>query len=291
LTAVVYNFGLCNETNVELQILINGSIASSIVISKLPTDNSYTLDYLWTPTEKGKYNVTAYAPPVLGESTTWNNDETSTVKVWFGTRVFVDPPAKTIMLGQNFTITVNVANITDLAGWQINVTFNPTVLNVERIYLPAGHIFEGLDPITPEPQIDNTDGYVIWCCLIGPSAPVDHFGGSGIMCQIEFVTIGLGISPIHLDTEGVFNTILVDPEAEDIPFRPIDGVANVLPSGLVGDINGDGKVDIKDLVLLTRAFGSYPSHPRWNSEADLNGDNKVDIKDLVLLIKNFGRTC
>lgn len=57
---------------------------------------------------------------------------------------------------------------------------------------------------------------------------------------------------------------------------------------LMGDVNGDGKVDIKDLVLLIKAYGSYPGRPNWNPKADLNSDNKVDIKDLVLLIKHYG---
>ncbi|MDH7477390.1 MAG: dockerin type I domain-containing protein [Candidatus Bathyarchaeota archaeon] len=57
---------------------------------------------------------------------------------------------------------------------------------------------------------------------------------------------------------------------------------------LLGDINDDRKVDVKDLVLLIKAYGSYPDDPNWNPKADLNGDNKVDIKDLVILIKNYG---
>ncbi len=59
---------------------------------------------------------------------------------------------------------------------------------------------------------------------------------------------------------------------------------------VIGDINGDFKVDIKDLVLVIKYFGSYPSHPTkpWNPNADVNSDNKVDIKDLVLVIKHFG---
>ncbi|MDH7477865.1 MAG: ABC transporter substrate-binding protein [Candidatus Bathyarchaeota archaeon] len=56
-----------------------------------------------------------------------------------------------------------------------------------------------------------------------------------------------------------------------------------------GDINGDRKVDVKDLVLDVKAYGSYPSHLRWNPNADINSDNKVDVKDLVLLIKNYGQ--
>jgi len=56
-----------------------------------------------------------------------------------------------------------------------------------------------------------------------------------------------------------------------------------------GDINGDFKVDIKDLVLVIKHFGSYPGSIKpWNPNADINCDNKVDIKDLVLVIKHFG---
>ena len=60
---------------------------------------------------------------------------------------------------------------------------------------------------------------------------------------------------------------------------------------IIGDVNGDGKVDIKDLVLLIKAFGSWWFSSRWDANGDFNGDGKVDIKDLVLLIKNFGKTC
>ena len=62
-------------------------------------------------------------------------------------------------------------------------------------------------------------------------------------------------------------------------------------SPLIGDINRDGRVDIKDLVLLANAFGSLPGHPRWNPDADLNNDEKVSIIDLMLVLKNFGKTC
>lgn len=56
-----------------------------------------------------------------------------------------------------------------------------------------------------------------------------------------------------------------------------------------GDLNHDGKVDIRDLAVAARAFGSYPSHPRWNPLCDINHDGKVDIRDLALIAKNFGK--
>ena len=59
---------------------------------------------------------------------------------------------------------------------------------------------------------------------------------------------------------------------------------------IVGDLNYDGKVDMKDIYCVAVAFYSYPGHPRWNPECDLNDDGRVDMKDIYLIIKNFGKT-
>jgi hypothetical protein len=60
---------------------------------------------------------------------------------------------------------------------------------------------------------------------------------------------------------------------------------------ILGDINGDDKVDIQDVAQGAAAFGSYPGHERWDPEADLNKDDKVDIQDVAMVASNFGRTC
>jgi PKD repeat protein len=66
---------------------------------------------------------------------------------------------------------------------------------------------------------------------------------------------------------------------------------------LIGDINGDGVVDIFDAVLLAKAFNSHgpnhdyagePASPNWNPNADLNGDGVVDIFDAVIFAAHFG---
>lgn len=57
-----------------------------------------------------------------------------------------------------------------------------------------------------------------------------------------------------------------------------------------GDINGDGKVDVKDVYMVARAYGSYPYHPYWNSLCDINHDNKVDVKDYYIVCRNYGKT-
>jgi len=64
----------------------------------------------------------------------------------------------------------------------------------------------------------------------------------------------------------------------------------IVVSGLIGDLNGDGKVDIKDIAIVAKAYGSYPGDPNWNPVADVNGDGKVDIKDIAAVAKHYGET-
>jgi len=60
---------------------------------------------------------------------------------------------------------------------------------------------------------------------------------------------------------------------------------------LLGDIDGNGVVNMTDVVLVVQAFGTYEGHERWNPEADLNFDGKVDMKDIIIVLSNFGKTC
>jgi hypothetical protein len=54
-----------------------------------------------------------------------------------------------------------------------------------------------------------------------------------------------------------------------------------------GDVNWDGKVDCKDLLIITKALESRPGTPRWNPDCDLNHDNRINLKDLSIALHNF----
>jgi len=56
----------------------------------------------------------------------------------------------------------------------------------------------------------------------------------------------------------------------------------------IDDVNGDGLVDIFDVVLVSLAFDSRRGDPNWNQAADLNIDDIVDIFDIVILANNIG---
>ena len=84
---------------------------------------------------------------------------------------------------------------------------------------------------------------------------------------------GIGDTPYIIDGDNVDHYPLMK------PFIPI-----------LGDLNGDGQVDIRDIARPARAFGSYPGHARWDPAADLNRDGIIDLKDIAQIAKNFGRT-
>jgi len=58
---------------------------------------------------------------------------------------------------------------------------------------------------------------------------------------------------------------------------------------ILGDVDGDGKVEMKDLVLLAKAYGSRPGDPNWNFMADMDNNNFVGLLELVIIAKNYGQ--
>jgi parallel beta-helix repeat protein len=111
------------------------------------------------------------------------------------------------------------------------------------------------------------------------------------------ITIPAGESEILTfvwDTKGIpYNQNYTLTAAARIPIDnyPAD---NTLAGGpvtvrILGDINGDGRVDGRDITIAARAFGTRPGYPRWNPDADINGDGMVDGRDITLIARNFGK--
>jgi len=50
----------------------------------------------------------------------------------------------------------------------------------------------------------------------------------------------------------------------------------------------DFKVNIRDLSTVSRAFGTYLGHSRWNPVCDMNDDYKINIRDIALVARRFG---
>ena len=96
-------------------------------------------------------------------------------------------------------------------------------------------------------------------------------------------------------TIGVYaNSVLGETDTDDNTYT--DGAVIVT---IQGDLNGDGLVNIFDIVITATAFGSMevddPNTPwnetkNWNPIADIKQDGVIDIFDLIIIGVNFGKT-
>ncbi len=80
-TASVVNYGQENETDINLQLWINGSIETQQVFPIVLVGQNRTFEYSWTPTIFGEYNITVYASPVINETYISNNRNTKIIVV------------------------------------------------------------------------------------------------------------------------------------------------------------------------------------------------------------------
>lgn len=177
-------------------------------------------------------------------------------------------------------------------GVQFDLLYNDTLLEVETVtegsfwkdpaWAPFGTVFVSqVEPphvLVADLILPNETGGAHW----------DVFpDGSGEIATITFN----GKYPqgnCKLELKGIADVMLIDDKYNPIPTAlPTPGYYEIWP--LLCDVNRDKRVDILDVVLVAKAFGSFPGDPRWNPRYDTNRDEKIDILDLAIFRVYFGK--
>jgi len=191
-----------------------------------------------------------------------------------------------LVSGSSFSIQITVDEVKKLWGYTIVLSYNTTVLTAVSaapwppppypVYFPPFY-----QPLPS--KIDDAAGYV------AISAATYYGDAVGVnatepipIAQINFKVDAYGYSPLDLH-----DTKLTDVSGNVIDHDVVDGNFS---NKLLGDVNGDRKVDASDLFDLSKAYGSDPSKPNWNPKCNFNFDNKVDASDLFDLSKNYGKS-
>jgi hypothetical protein len=58
---------------------------------------------------------------------------------------------------------------------------------------------------------------------------------------------------------------------------------------MLGDVNHDGRIDIKDVSIIAKAFGAKFGDTSWNPYADIDETGEVTMIDVSISARNFGR--
>ena len=182
--------------------------------------------------------------------------------------------------GETFTLDISSEDVFDLAGWQFNIKFDPTVLEAIDVSEGAFLKTDGVNTLFQSGSIDNAAGKIEGLSAIRLST--QGVTGTGTVLQVTFKAKSAGETELALQ-----NFEFASITGEHIPAVPPSIHITVEEQLATGDANRDGRVSILDLVLIAQQLGnSVPP----DSPVDLNGDGTVSILDLVLAVREMGNT-
>jgi PKD repeat protein len=149
-------------------------------------------------------NINVYAPP--------------TTEIVTPTYIYVDSIPITYQIGDTLSLTIKLANVTDLFAWQAGMTFNSSVLEVVTEPAPPNAPSTATATALVEGDFLKQGGKTLWfpgtvgnglivphgSTLVSPATPVS---GSGVLATVTFRVIGEGALNIHL-----YGVVLIGPD-------------------------------------------------------------------------------
>ena len=183
----------------------------------------------------------------------------------------VFPETTPIAVGERLNVDIQIADAQGVVGYEVTVGFDPTVLR----YIGGGnadYLPEGAFALTP--VVFNDAVYIAATSIIGAASDSE-----GKLATLTFEVVAAKASTLQLR-----DVILSDSAGMPLSVATRDGRIETVESLPIGDVNGDGRVNILDLTLVASNFRvRSPTTPG----VDVNGDGTVNILDLVLIAQHL----
>ena len=232
------------------------------------------------------------------------------------TRIVATPKVEgPLAVGDTFTYSIEIKYVKDLAGWQMDLAYNPAVLEAVAVregdFLASG----GVNAAFQSGTLSGGKITGIWQARVGRTVdatganvltdPVEGVTGSGELLSIEFqvkqfAEDALGLSNVHLSNTAHISDggsagipALIFSEDSNKPHKRIS--YHIISNPVVvthryprEDVNRDGIVDVLDLVTVAGQLGEAATNPR----ADVNNDGFVNVMDVILIARhpNWGES-
>lgn len=82
----------------------------------------------------------------------------------------------------------------------------------------------------------------------------------------------------------VYDLIFSDPNKVEVDFADFSFGVNITGGNIMGDVNGDGKVNIADAVAVVGYIMEKPPLNFIKKYADINQDNSINISDVIGIV-------
>lgn len=89
---------------------------------------------------------------------------------------------------------------------------------------------------------------------------------------------------VGLFSASVYDLIFSDPNKVEVDFADFSFGVNITGGNMMGDVNGDGKVNIADAVAVVGYIMEKPPLNFIKKYADINQDNSINISDVIGIV-------
>ena len=196
-----------------------------------------------------------------------------------GTGFTFSTDTTTLRVGERFTLHINGEKVTNLAGWQFDLTFDPDVL--EAVEVKEGGFLKrsGGTTFFQKGTIDNAAGKIsgISAALFSKKGA----NGTGRLLSVVFSAKGEGNSQLGLHNYQLGST------TGEVIAAGVRELTITVESKPKWDVNADGQVSVIDLILVAQDFGNKASR---NSRTDVNRDGVISILDLIIVAQHLGES-
>ncbi|CAD7774743.1 Bacterial Ig-like domain (group 2) [Candidatus Methanoperedenaceae archaeon GB50] len=174
--------------------------------------------------------------------------------------------------GGKTTVELWALNVTDLATFDITISYNASVVNVT-----------GAEN-NPElgDSLNNLENARNGSVRLG-NLWYTHEGLDGDVLLSTLTLQAVGEADDVTDLVVTINTLS---DSSENPIIPVAGVNGSFTVWITGDISGDRKVDLNDAVYLGKYVLDWSGYEEIYANGDINCDGVVDLKDAVYLGKH-----
>lgn len=186
--------------------------------------------------------------------------------------------ASSVKEGSEFTVKLGVANNED-AIYASDITLNYSADLFELV-----NISSAADGIEVVQYVDDGAGHVrMVLANIGNEHPVNQ---DSALVNVTFKAKG---APDAAGLISVIQAVMADGAGKETEAAAAELAVSIEAKLPDGDLNQDGRYSVGDLAIIAKHYGKDRTSPDWNiaKEADLNGDGKIDIEDLVKMAQKI----
>ena len=172
------------------------------------------------------------------------------------TAFIIFPSAPSIPAGQSFSIDILIEPDRPIAGAQLNLKFNSSLIVVDSV--EEGNLFKqnGSNTIFNGGNIDNTAGVVshVWGNILNTPGAPKNVSTPGVFAIVNVTTYRAGVSNLSLIDLHPISVMAADSSGNPVPVNITNATIEIIKYPRY-DVNQDGIVDILDVIIVGQHFG------------------------------------